>query len=106
NEDEEEDVHRRFNDQLIVNEYVDLTKTHKEIKSKNVDALIEIRKREVKLWAQEVKMHEAAQRRQEMPKRRQEFRFYLQPHDHLSGPQLEMALDMKRTIKECWNLLN
>ncbi|GJW55007.1 hypothetical protein Tco_0099092 [Tanacetum coccineum] len=51
-------------------------------------------------------MHEAAQRRQEMPKRRQEFRFYLQPHDHLSGPQLEMALDMKRTIKECWNLLN
>ncbi|GJZ11186.1 hypothetical protein Tco_0545945, partial [Tanacetum coccineum] len=32
--------------------------------------------------------------------------FYWQPHDHLSKPELEMTLDLKRAIKERWNLQN
>ncbi|GJZ45965.1 hypothetical protein Tco_0593561 [Tanacetum coccineum] len=37
---------------LMVNEFADLTQTHKDRKSKNVEAFIEIKKREVELWAQ------------------------------------------------------
>nr|GEY62048.1 hypothetical protein [Tanacetum cinerariifolium] len=43
---------------LMVNEYVDLTQTYKERKSKNVEAFIEIKKREMDLRAQEIKMQE------------------------------------------------
>ncbi|GJR37416.1 hypothetical protein Tco_1213100 [Tanacetum coccineum] len=40
------------------------------------------------------------ERHPEMAERHQELQFYLQPHDHLSGPELEMTLDLKRAIKE------
>ncbi|GJY20515.1 ribonuclease H-like domain-containing protein [Tanacetum coccineum] len=93
-------------DRLMVNEFVDLTQTHKEKKSKNVEAFIEIKKREVELRAQDIRMREAAERRQEMTEHHQELQFYLQPHDHLSGLELEITLDLKRSIKEGWNLQN
>nr|GEY69521.1 hypothetical protein [Tanacetum cinerariifolium] len=63
---------------LMVNECVDLTQTYKERKSKNVETFIVIRKREVELRIQEIKMREVAERRQGL-------QFYLQPHDHFDG---------------------
>ncbi|GJX96544.1 hypothetical protein Tco_0352342 [Tanacetum coccineum] len=57
---------------LMVNEFIDLTQTHKERKSKNVEAFIEIKKRKVELKAEDIRI----------------------------GPELEMTLDLKRAIKE------
>ncbi|GKG28885.1 hypothetical protein Tco_0416250 [Tanacetum coccineum] len=76
---------------LIVNKYVSLTKTHKEIKSKNVEVFIEI------ILGQTMGTRGQNARSDTTlskdAKTRQEFRFYLQPHDHLCGPELEMALN-------------
>ncbi|GJU86651.1 hypothetical protein Tco_1294197 [Tanacetum coccineum] len=82
---------------LMVKDYVDLTQTYKERKSRSVEAFLD-RKRELQLREEEFKMRQMEQCRRDL-------RFYLQPTDHLSGPQLEMALDMKRAMNERWDLL-
>ncbi|GKG18542.1 hypothetical protein Tco_0372840, partial [Tanacetum coccineum] len=81
---------------LMVNEYVDLTQPYKERKSHNVEALLEIRKRELQLRKEEFKIRQMEQRRQDL-------QFYLQHTDHLSGLHLKTALDMKLAIDGRWD---
>ncbi|GJX13931.1 hypothetical protein Tco_0205689 [Tanacetum coccineum] len=67
--------------------------------SSNEEALAKlmIRKRELELKEQELKMREYEQRSRDET-------FYLQPIDHLTRVHLDRALEMKRPIKERWNL--
>ncbi|GJV19066.1 hypothetical protein Tco_1368086 [Tanacetum coccineum] len=94
--DGEEDVQEDALARLMVNEYVDLIQPYKERKSHNVEALLEIRKRELQLRKEEFKMRQMKQRRQDL-------QFYLQHTDHLSGLHLKMALDMKLAIDGRWD---
>nr|GEY22098.1 hypothetical protein [Tanacetum cinerariifolium] len=82
---------------LMVNEYVDLTQPFKQRKSHNIEALLEIKKWELQLRDEEFKMRQMKQRCQDL-------QFYLQQIDHLSGPHLKMALDMKLAINGRWDL--
>ncbi|GJW94745.1 ABC transporter I family member 11, chloroplastic isoform X1 [Tanacetum coccineum] len=89
-------------DRLIVNEYVDLTQTHKERKSKNVEVCVNIRKREVELTTQEVKMREAAERRIDLGTvMLKDFRFQVRDIRYRPpGTQLNLLNDVSFTLPE------
>ncbi|GJX86067.1 hypothetical protein Tco_0336841 [Tanacetum coccineum] len=76
---------------LMVNEYEMINEPYNIKKTKNQEAYLEIRTKELELKEKELRMREYEQRQKDKI-------FNMQPTDHLSGVNLDRALQMKRVM--------
>nr|GEY64460.1 hypothetical protein [Tanacetum cinerariifolium] len=80
-------------DRLMVSKYESLNEPYNVKKTQNREAFFKMRKKELELKEQELRMREYEHRQKDEM-------FYMGPTDHLSGVNLNRALEMTRAIKE------